>query len=72
VVVREVYDDVTKRSDEALPDMLRVEFEREGKTVRLDLERNRGVNFNVPVTFAGSDKTVLVPELNVRWSHGIL
>ena len=72
VVVREVYDHVTKRSDDALPDMLRIEFEKEGKTVRLDLERNRRVNINVPVTFAGSDKTALVPDLNVRWPHGIL
>ncbi|KAK2174604.1 hypothetical protein NP493_788g01007 [Ridgeia piscesae] len=64
VVVREIHDHVTKRSDVALPDMLRVEFQRDGKTVRLDLERNKRVNVNVPVTFAGSDKRELVPDLN--------
>ena len=69
VVVREIHDHVTKRSDVALPDMLRVEFQRDGKTVRLDLERNKRVNVNVPVTFAGSDKRELVPDLNVRWQH---
>ena len=69
VIVREIHDHVTKRSDAALPDMLRVEFQREGKTVRLDLERNKRVNVNVPVTFAGSDKRELVPDLSIRWQH---
>lgn len=64
--VREVFDHVTKRSDVTLPDMLRVEFERSGKKVRLDLLRNKRVSINVPVSFAGGAKRELVPDLNVR------
>ena len=65
VFVREVEGDVTKRSDVALPDVLRVEFERNGRKVQLDLTRNERVSINAPVSFAGEAKRELVPDLKV-------